>query len=139
MKINITFVHAVIDYAVGSLLLIGPWLFGFSGELRPALITQAFGAAIIGYSLFTDYAPSFRRTIPLFAHLGLDVFCGGLLIASPWLFGFAAMTWIPHLVIGTIAAFRPALFLAARRIDTRMESSGMNRRPRRNSAKAVTP
>ena len=70
MKTNVTFLHAVIDYAVGSLLLIGPWVFGIAGDLRATLITQAFGVAIIGYSLFTDYAPSFRRQIPLFAHLG---------------------------------------------------------------------
>jgi hypothetical protein len=121
MKITITFVHAVVDHGIGVLLLIGPWLFGFAEELRATLFTQAFGLALIGYSLCTDYELALRRKIPLWAHLGLDLLCGGLLIAAPWLFGFAAVTWIPHLVIGTVTASRPALFVASRRISRRVE------------------
>jgi len=137
MKTNVTLVHAVLDYAIGALLLIGPWVFGFAGDLRVALITQAFGAAIVGYSLFTDYEPSFRRKIPLVAHLGLDALCGGLLIASPWLFGFAAVTWIPHLVIGTIMASRPVLYFAARRISRRIDGDEF-RRPHHSRTNAVS-
>lgn len=121
MKITVTFVHAVVDYGIGTLLLIGPWMFGFAEDLRATLCTQAFGAALIGYSLYTDYELALRRKIPLWVHLGLDLLCGGLLIAAPWLFGFAAVTWIPHLVIGTVTASRPALFLASRRISRRVE------------------
>jgi len=138
MKTKLAFIHAVIDYAIGSLLLIGPWVFGFAGDLRATLITQTFGVVLIGYSLFTDYEPSFRRKIPLWAHLGLDMLCGGLLIGSPWIFGFAAVTWIPHLVIGAVTASRPALLFAACRIRRRMEAETV-RRPHRNRAKAVLP
>lgn len=132
MKITITFVHAVVDYGIGTLLLIGPWLFGFAEDLRATLCTQAFGAALIGYSLYTDCELALRRKIPLWVHLGLDLLCGGLLIAAPWLFGFAAVTWIPHLVIGTVTASRPALFLTSRRISRRVESWSVDAKPRRH-------
>ena len=34
------------------------------------------------------------------AHLGLDIAGGALLAVSPWLFGFAGLVFLPHLVIG---------------------------------------
>jgi hypothetical protein len=127
MKTNVSSLHAIVDYVIGALLLGGPWLFGFASDLRSALVTQAFGVAIIGYSLFTDYEPSFRRTIPIPAHLGLDMLCGGLLIGSPWIFKFAAITWIPHLVIGTVIAARPLLYAVASRVCCRRDLSPMER------------
>jgi hypothetical protein len=131
MKITVTFVHAVVDYGIGVLLLIGPWLFGFAADLRATVFTSAFGAVIIGYSLFTDYEPAIRRKIPLVAHLGLDMLCGGLLIGAPWMFGFAAVTWIPHLVIGTVTASRPGLFFVGKRIQNLMESRSPRSKPHR--------
>ncbi|MCE9607725.1 MAG: hypothetical protein K8U03_22790 [Planctomycetia bacterium] len=138
MRINVTSWHALLDYGTGSLLLIGPWLFGFSGDLRATLITQAFGVAMIGYSLYTDYEPSFRRKIPLWVHLGLEMLCGGLLIGTPWMFSFSAVTWIPHLVIGTVTASRPALLFIAKRLEQRIENSDAGRKQPRKRTTAVS-
>lgn len=120
MRRNLLLFHAVLDYVMGGLLLIGPWLFGFADDTRAAAITMAFGAALIAYSLFTDYEPALVRKLPLVVHGGLDALCGGLLIGAPWMFGFAAATWIPHLVVGTVLAARPILLLLALRIDKRL-------------------
>lgn len=122
MRRQLLHFHAVADYVTGALLLVGPWLFGFAGDIRAAAVTMSFGVVVIAYSLLTDYEPAWLRRIPLVAHLGLDGLCGGLLIGAPWMFGFAATTWIPHLVVGTILAARPLLFVTAMRIDERLET-----------------
>lgn len=111
MKRRLRTVRAVGDYTLGVLLLIGPWLFGFSDSLLASIVTKAFGAVIIALSLSTDYDLALMRRIPYAFRLGLDVAVGGLLIATPWIFGFAETTWIPHLVIGTVQAVRSCLWL----------------------------
>jgi hypothetical protein len=41
-------------------------------------------------------------------HNLIDIAAGGLLAASPWLFGFAdesANVWVPHVIVGLAAVF----------------------------------
>lgn len=113
MKLTLRSFHAAGDYVLGTLLLIGPWLFGFSGDSRASIVTMAFGAATIALNLFTDYDLGAYRRLPLAARLLMDAALGGLLIGAPWMFGFAGTTWIPHLVIGTVQASRSCLFALA--------------------------
>ena len=40
------------------------------------------------------------KLIPMPVHLGIDALGGILLIASPWLFGFADLIWWPHVLVG---------------------------------------
>lgn len=102
MKMAPVLIHAASDYVLASLLLLGPWIFGFSADGVATAWTMSFGAILLGYSLFTDYEPSLRRVIPIVPHLALDGLFGGLLIGAPFMFGFSATTWIPHLVIGCV-------------------------------------
>jgi hypothetical protein len=66
-------------------------------------VPVAIGAATLVYSLFTDYELGALRRISMPAHLWLDALAGVLLAISPWLFGFDADVWAPHLTIGLIA------------------------------------
>jgi hypothetical protein len=102
MKITPTIVHACADYSFGALLLIAPWLFRFSHDSAATMCTMAFGLTTIAYSLFTDYEWSLRRMIPMMTHLMLDAVMGGLLIAAPFIMGYYATTWVPHLVLGCV-------------------------------------
>ncbi len=88
-----TQVHGVLDYAMGLLLIISPWLFGFSDTDAATWIVIIVGAAIILASLVTDYELSLAKIIPMRIHLGLDIVSGGFLAISPWLFGFADENW----------------------------------------------
>jgi hypothetical protein len=100
MNILSTRAHGVIDYLTGALLILAPYLFGFSTGGFEQWIPQLLGLAILGMSLITRYELSLAKIIPLPVHLGVD-FAGGLLLAvSPWLFGFADVIWWPHLLIG---------------------------------------
>lgn len=100
MNLLPTRAHGVIDYVVGLLLLAAPYLFGFADGSAAQYVPMALGAATIVYSLLTRYELGLVPAIPMPVHLGLDVLNGGLLAASPWLFGFADRVYLPHVVVG---------------------------------------
>jgi hypothetical protein len=50
--------------------------------------------------MFTDHEWSVSRSIPMPVHLLLDSAGGLLLAASPWIFGFAPVVFVPHLALG---------------------------------------
>lgn len=92
--------HAIIDYVVGVLLILAPFLLGFATG-GPAMWTPILlGASIIVYSLITRYPLSVNPVLPFSTHLILDGAGGLLLLASPWLFGFADLIWWPHVLVG---------------------------------------
>jgi hypothetical protein len=100
MRFLSTRVHGMMDYLTGGLLIIAPWLFGFADGSAAQWMPVVLGVGIIGMSLLTDYEPSLASIIPMGAHLVMDGLGGALLAVSPWLFGFADRTYLPHLVIG---------------------------------------
>ena len=102
MRFIPTRTHGVLDYLVGALLIAAPWLFGFARGGAETWVPVALGAGAFLYSLFTDYELGVVRRIPMPVHLGLDLGSGLLLAVSPWLFGFAAFVWVPHLVFGLL-------------------------------------
>jgi hypothetical protein len=110
---SVTFAHGIADYAVGGLLLVAPWLLGFSDHSTATLVTMAFGAATIGYSLMTDYELSAVPLLPMRWHLLLDAISAGLLIGSPFIFDFSDRTWVPHLVVGIVEASVTVMTAAA--------------------------
>jgi hypothetical protein len=58
------------------------------------------GTMIIMMSLFTDYESGIVRSLPVSAHLNIDIGTGLVFAASPWLFGFADQVYLPHLIMG---------------------------------------
>jgi len=102
MQVIPTRVHGIVDYIVGALLIVAPWLFGFDHGGAETWVPVALGTTTIVYSLCTDYERGVLRLIPMEAHLGLDLANAVLLAASPWLFGFRALVWAPHVVIALI-------------------------------------
>jgi hypothetical protein len=55
---------------------------------------------MLGTSAMTAYEAGLVRTIPMTGHLAADAALGLLLAASPWLFGFANVVFLPHLILG---------------------------------------
>jgi phosphatidylglycerophosphate synthase len=97
--------HAAMDYAVGILLLVAPWLFGFADESNAAMwVSIVVGVAILGQSALTDYEGGvLARAIGMRTHLMTDALVGLFLAISPWLFGFAdhgTNAWLPFVIIG---------------------------------------
>lgn len=90
----------MIDYVVGALLIAAPWVLGFAQGGAETWVPVVLGAGIIVYSLMTDYELGVARVINMETHLILDLAGGVLLAASPWLFGFADVVYLPHLIVG---------------------------------------
>ena len=102
MRFIPTNIHGIIDYIVGIALIAAPWLFGFAFGGAETWVPVIIGAAIIIYSLFTDYEWGVFRKLKMETHLGLDIGFGLVLAVSPWLFGFAGIVWVNHLLVGLL-------------------------------------
>ncbi|WP_137388003.1 SPW repeat protein [Rhodoligotrophos defluvii] len=102
MRFIPTKIHGALDYVLGIVLIVSPWLFGFANGGAAQWIPILLGAGVIVYSLFTDYELGVVSAIPMTAHLGLDVVGGLFLAISPWLFGFADQVLWPHLIFGIL-------------------------------------
>src|SRR3954470_7935996 len=96
--------HGMLDYPAGLLLIVSPWIFGFSDVGGAATtVPIVIGVLVLVQSRMTDYELSLVDVLPLPAHLMMDVLAGIVLAASPWIFGFAdegTAAWLPHLVFG---------------------------------------
>ena len=100
MRVIPTRLHGVLDYLVGALLIVAPWLFGFAQGGAETWLPVILGVGALIYSLFTDYELGVVRRLGMGSHLSLDAASGVLLAASPWLFGFSTVVFWPHLTLG---------------------------------------
>ncbi len=92
--------HGVLDYVVGALLIVVPYLLGFADGTAAQWVPQVLGLVAIGGALMTDYELGVMRVIPMPVHLMIDIASGALLALSPWLFGFSDRVLWPHLIVG---------------------------------------
>ena len=100
--------HAPLDYIVGAALIAAPWIFQFSEHKAATIVPIVLGIGLIAYSLFTNYELGVWKVAPMAVHNVIDVVAGTVLLASPWLFGFAdesANVWLPHVIVGAAAIF----------------------------------
>ena len=102
MRFIPTRVHGMLDYGLGLVLIVAPYLLGFADGTAAQYLPQALGLLAIGQAILTDYELGLVRMIPMPVHLLLDVAAGALLAVSPWLFGFADRVWVPHVVFGVL-------------------------------------
>jgi hypothetical protein len=108
MRFIPTKIHAPLDYIVGAGLIAAPWIFQFTEHAAATIVPIVLGIGLIVYSLFTNYELGLWKVAPMAVHNLIDIAAGGLLAASPWLFGFAdesVSVWVPHLVVGLAAVF----------------------------------
>jgi len=102
MRVIPTRAHGVLDYLVGILLILAPMLLGFADRGPAQLVPQVLGVATIGLAMLTNYELGLLRLIPMQVHLVVDFASGVLLLASPWLFGFAEFIAWPHVLFGLL-------------------------------------
>lgn len=102
MRFIDTRTHGMIDYLMGILLIISPWLFGFANGGAAQWIPIILGLGALLYSLITDYELGLLKIISMKAHLIIDLIVGLFLAASPWIFGFADQVYLPHLILGIL-------------------------------------
>jgi uncharacterized membrane protein len=94
--------HAIMDYIMGVILIVAPWLLGFADNEQATWSAVAVGILMLAMSLITDYEGGLIKAVPMAVHLGMDVFAGLFLAISPWLLGFHSEVFLPHLVLGIL-------------------------------------
>jgi hypothetical protein len=119
--------HAMLDYPLGLVLILSPWIFGFSDVGGAAVtIPIVVGALMIGQSLITDWELSLADVVPLPLHLTMDVIAGVVLAVSPFVFGFSdegTNAWLPHVVFG-LGLIGAGLLTEHVRRDRRVATTG---------------
>lgn len=100
MKPISTRTHGVLDYVMGAILIVAPFLLGFADGGPAMWVPVILGLSAIVYSMLTNYELGLVGALSMRTHLALDFASGAILAASPWLFGFDAWVWVPHLVLG---------------------------------------
>jgi VIT1/CCC1 family predicted Fe2+/Mn2+ transporter len=85
------FVHGALDYLAGALLIVAPFLFGFDSGAATAVAIVA-GVVVLVVAASTDGPTSITRSIPVSAHVLLDLAAAAVFIAAPFLFGFSGET-----------------------------------------------
>src|SRR5690242_10518482 len=81
------FVHGVLEYVVGVLLVAAPFLFSYdSGAAIAASIV--LGLALLALTASSALPTGLVKTVPVSLHVGADVALAALLVVSPFVLGF---------------------------------------------------
>jgi hypothetical protein len=81
-------VHGFVDYLLGAFLIASPFLFSYDSGAATA-VGIVGGVVVLVLAACTAWATGLIKSIPPSAHAIFDVIVAGLLIASPFLFGFS--------------------------------------------------
>ena len=82
------FVHGLVEYAAGILLIAAPFLFSFEEDAATAVAIAA-GVLVLIVAASTAMSTGLIKSIPVQAHVMLDYVLAILLIAAPFLLGFS--------------------------------------------------
>jgi hypothetical protein len=101
------------DYLLGLAMLVTACATGFPHAGLPPGILLVAGAALLLYSVLTDYSVGRYPLVPVRVHRILDMVLGAAVALSPWLLGFGDVVWEPHAILG--GALATVGFFTARR------------------------
>jgi hypothetical protein len=80
--------HGAVEYVAGVLLIVAPLLVDFDSRVAVAL-SLAYGMAVLVLTAVSQLPSGLIPQVPVSAHMVLDFVLAGLLIVSPFVFGFA--------------------------------------------------
>jgi hypothetical protein len=81
-------IHIVLEYGVGVLTIVAPFLFSFDDTVAD-LVAVLVGIAILVMAVVTDAPTGIARTLPVASHVVLDYVLALFVIVSPFVFGFS--------------------------------------------------
>jgi hypothetical protein len=81
------FVHGLLEYAAGVLLVAAPFVFAFDSDTATG-ISIAAGVVVLIVNASTAMSTGLIKSIPVPAHVMLDYVLAIVLIASPFVFAF---------------------------------------------------
>ena len=80
-------VHGVIEYAVGILFIVAPFVFSFE-ESSATAASVVVGLALLAFTATSRLPTGLVRGIPSGVHATVDVVAAVLLVALPFILGF---------------------------------------------------
>jgi hypothetical protein len=96
--------HNILDYVGAAILVLSPFIFGFSDVAAARNTFLVLGFALAIYSLLTNYYYSVAKLIPLGVHMFLDVVTGIVLMLAPSIFNYRSVItdgqYALHFVLG---------------------------------------
>ncbi len=110
------FIHGVVEYVAALLFIAAPFLFGFDSDAATA-VSIVIGLGVLVVAASTVGPTGLAKVIPVGIHVVLDVAVVAVLIAAPFLFGFAdegaptaffIVLGIVHLLLTIATRFLPA-------------------------------
>jgi hypothetical protein len=81
------FVHGLIEYAAGVLLIASSFLFGFDSNSATA-VSIILGVLVLVLAGTTAMTTGLIKSLPVQAHVVFDYILAAVLIAAPFIFGF---------------------------------------------------
>lgn len=88
IKLLPAWLHAVADYAVGTLLIVVALAVGGStGAVATGVVV---GATVLVVSMFTRYPLGVVKVLPFAVHSAGDYLAAALLLVAPWTLNFAS-------------------------------------------------
>jgi hypothetical protein len=84
--------HAAGEPLLAALLIVAPFIFGFSDQGAPTAVAIVLGIVVLLLAMSTDWRLSLVNVVPVAAHMVCDLVVAGVAIASPFLFGFSDQT-----------------------------------------------
>lgn len=80
--------HVLIEYGVGVLTIVAPFLFSFDATAAK-LVSVLVGVGILVLAVMTDAPTGVARSLPVASHVVLDYVLALFLIVTPFVFGFS--------------------------------------------------
>lgn len=80
--------HVLIEYGVGILTIISPFLFSFDATAAK-VVAVLVGAGILVLAVVTDAPTGVARSLPVASHVVLDYVVALFVIVAPFVFGFS--------------------------------------------------
>jgi hypothetical protein len=82
-------VHGALEYCVGAFLVAAPFLFDFVSGVATGL-SVALGVILLAVAASSRGPTGLAKSIPVGAHVTIDVVLAVFLVAAPFVFGFSA-------------------------------------------------
>ena len=82
------FVHGLVEYLAGALLIAAPFLFSFENDTATA-VSIVGGVLVLVVTASSALPTGLIKSIPVQAHAVIDFAVAAVLIAAPFLFGFS--------------------------------------------------
>src|ERR1700709_2264824 len=82
-------VHAAIEPLIGLVLILSPWIFGFSDANDAQVLCIVLGVIVILSGATTDGGARLARVIPLKVHFMTDLLIAAVLIVAPFILGYS--------------------------------------------------